>query len=145
MAHQKLRRNTLQRQVILDELCKLTTHPTASQLYETVQQRLPKISLGTVYRNLELLSKVNLIQKLEYGGAEARFDGMTDHHYHVRCTSCGRIDDIHGLPANLIDEDVGSDSGFEILGHRLEFVGLCPDCQSLQDQENEEIPRAADG
>jgi Fur family ferric uptake transcriptional regulator len=130
LATTKLRRNTLQRQIILDELRKLQSHPTASQLYGAVRQRLPKISLGTVYRNLELLSQVGMIQKMEYCGTEARYDGVTDHHYHVRCHNCGRIDDLPDLATDLVDENINDLNGYEILGHRLEFLGLCPHCQN---------------
>jgi len=96
---------------------------------------LPKISLGTVYRNLELLSQVGMIQKLEYSGGEARYDGVTDHHYHVRCNNCGRIDDIHSLSTDLIDKNINDLNGYEILGHRLEFLGICPNCQSYSSSE----------
>lgn len=122
-------RNTLQRQVILEELRKHRDHPTASQLYEVVRKRLPKISLGTVYRNLDLLSQIGMVQRLEYAGTEARFDGVIDHHYHIRCTRCGKIDDIHDFPANVVKEDVGRIAGYQILGHRLEYLGICPACQ----------------
>ena len=71
----RLQRNTRQRQVILEELQKLTSHPTAAVLYDIVRRRLPKISLGTVYRNLELLARMGMVQKLELAGGEARFDG----------------------------------------------------------------------
>ena len=78
-------RVTRQRRVILEELRKLTSHPTAPALYEVVRRRLPRISLGTVYRNLELLARAGFIQRLDLQGAEARFDGNPEHHYHVRC------------------------------------------------------------
>ena len=68
-------RNTRQREVILEELRKLRSHPTAPVLYEIVRRRLPRISLGTVYRNLELLAKSGVVRKLELSDSEARFDG----------------------------------------------------------------------
>lgn len=129
MADQKLFRNTRQRRMILKELQSLTSHPTATELYEIVRQRLPKISLGTVYRNLELLSQNGQIRKLELGGAEARFDGDLSRHYHVRCAHCGKVDDIRDLPGDLVREQVREMNGYRILGHRLEFVGVCPDCR----------------
>ena len=77
------KRNSQQREVILDELQKLYSHPTAATLYEAVRKRLPRISLGTVYRNLDLMAKKGLIKKLEFGGSEARFDGNPDQHFHI--------------------------------------------------------------
>ena len=123
------RRNTRQRQVILEELRKLHSHPSAAALYEIVRKRLPNISLGTVYRNLELLSRTGVIQKLNTGQTEARFDGITDQHYHVCCDSCGRVDDLSDAPPDLIDNSVGELQGYEILGHQLQFIGICPDCK----------------
>ena len=87
-------RLTNQRQVILEELRNVKTHPTASELYDMVRQRLPRIGLGTVYRNLELLADCGIINKLETGGEQKRFDGNPGPHYHIRCTTCGRVDDI---------------------------------------------------
>ena len=75
MPERGFQRNTPQRKVILEELQKAASHPTAAELYEIVRRRLPRISLGTVYRNLELLSESGLIRKLSMGSAEARFDG----------------------------------------------------------------------
>jgi len=125
----KAQRNTRQRQVVLEELKKLTSHPTAAELYEITRARLPKISLGTVYRNLELLAQNGLIGKLEIGGSEARFDGNPERHYHVRCVRCGRVDDVHDLPGSFVKREVKHLSGYEILGFRLEFIGICPECK----------------
>jgi len=87
-------RLTTQRQIILEELSKVKTHPTASELYDMVRKRLPRIGLGTVYRNLELMAENGMILKLEVGGTQKRFDATTDTHYHIRCSGCGKVDDI---------------------------------------------------
>ena len=123
------RRNTRQRQVVLEELKKLTSHPTAAQMYEITRRRLPKISLGTVYRNLEVLAENGVIQKLDIGSGEARFDGNPTPHYHVRCVRCERVDDVHDLPTGFVKDQVTSLAGYEIQGFHLEFVGVCPDCR----------------
>jgi len=78
-------RITRQRRVILEELQRTKSHPTADELYRKVRRRLPRISLGTVYRNLELLSRSGLIRKLEIGGGKMRFDGIVEPHYHIHC------------------------------------------------------------
>jgi Fur family transcriptional regulator, ferric uptake regulator len=128
MTNDHFRRTTRQRQVILEELRKVTSHPTAIGVYEAVRRRLPRISLGTVYRNLDLLSEAGLIRKLELGGGEARFDGNAEPHDHVRCVRCGRVDDLAGPPLDLLGGRA-NDLGYRILGHRLEFLGICPQCQ----------------
>jgi len=129
MSGRRPQRNTKQRSVVLAELKKLTCHPTASELYELARVRMPKLSLGTVYRNLELLAQNGVIQKLDVGGAEARFDGDPEQHYHVRCIHCGRVDDAHGLPEDFVKGQVQSLAGYDIVGFRLDFAGICPDCQ----------------
>ncbi|MGV1100205.1 Fur family transcriptional regulator [Thiovibrio sp. JS02] len=123
-------RITKQRQLILDELCSVTSHPTADELYQMVRKRLPKISLGTVYRNLEIMSDCGIIQKLDIGGTQKRFDGNASTHYHVRCSQCGRVDDLNIPPDFNVEKTASKLTRFKILRHRLEFTGLCPDCQS---------------
>ena len=89
-------RMTRQRKVILEELRKVDTHPSADEVYEMVRKRIPRISLGTVYRNLEILSERGDIQKLELGCTLKRFDGVPENHYHIRCVDCGRVVDAPG-------------------------------------------------
>jgi len=126
-------RNTQQRRVILEELRGLPSHPTASDLHQRVRSRLPKISLSTVYRNLQLLAEMGTIRKLEMGGSEARFDGDLDHHCHVRCVRCGRLDDYREVPHHVVHSLTGGrvagPDGYDILGYQLEFSGICPECR----------------
>ncbi len=129
MVDRKPQRSTRQRTVVLEELKKLSCHPTAAKLHEIARARLPKISLGTVYRNLELLAQNGVIQKLDISGGEARFDGNPERHYHVRCIHCGRVDDVHNLPEGFVEGQVQNLAGYDIVGFRLDFLGVCPDCQ----------------
>jgi len=109
----------------------VTSHPTADEMYEMIRKRLPRISLGTVYRNLEILSEKGVIQKLSVGGTKKRFDGDVSEHYHLRCTSCGRVDDVDLPPDTSLDEKVESMSGYKIDRHSMEFIGVCPHCLDL--------------
>ena len=122
-------RDTRQRRVILEELRKVVSHPTAADLYESVRRRLPRISQGTVYRNLDLLVKEGAIRKFEFSGSRARFDATVARHHHVRCVECGQLDDFTGLAKNDFDDCSGEMNGYYILGHRLEFFGVCPQCR----------------
>lgn len=122
-------RLTTQRQIILEELAKVKTHPTASELYDMVRKRLPRIGLGTVYRNLELMADNGMILKLEIGGTQKRFDATTDPHYHIRCANCGKVEDIMIQVMDELVEAAAQASSYEIYGHHVEFSGLCPDCQ----------------
>ena len=119
---------TRQRRVILEELRKHNHHPSADEVYELVRKRLPRISLGTVYRNLEILSERGEIQKLEFAGNLKRFDAHPDPHYHIRCDLCDRIDDAPMSLLKDIEVRVSAETEYRIIGHRLEFFGLCPEC-----------------
>lgn len=124
-------RMTTQRQVILEELRCLKTHPTAGELCQLVRKRLPRISLGTVYRNLEILSRSGVVQKIDVAGVEMRFDGDISNHYHLRCVSCGRVADVMMEPLQGLEQRVQDFTEFQVLGHRLEFTGVCGDCRQV--------------
>jgi Fur family transcriptional regulator, peroxide stress response regulator len=122
-------RMTRQRRLILKELRRMKdSHPSADEVYERVRQHLPRISLGTVYRNLETLFELGEIQKLEFGGTLKRFDGDPAPHYHIRCTCCDRVDNVPFDPLTDIEQKMTDQIEYKILGHHLEFIGLCFEC-----------------
>jgi Fur family ferric uptake transcriptional regulator len=123
---------TRQRRIILEELRNVSSHPTADGLHRMVRRRLPRISLGTVYRNLEMLSRQGVILKLDLGGDQRRFDGRTDPHYHVRCLRCDAICDLVLAPLESLEHEASGASEWELLGHRIELVGFCPDCKEKE-------------
>ena len=123
----KMVRVTPQRKVILEELQKVDTHPTADELYELVRKRMPKISLGTIYRNLDLLSNQNVIQKLHVHEGQMRFDGNAHPHLHIYCVNCGRVADVHS-DNDLPDLTGKIKTDFAVQGCELIFYGLCPAC-----------------
>lgn len=127
-------RLTTQRQIILEELLKVSSHPTANEVYDMVRKRLPRIGLGTVYRNLELMAESGMILKLEVGGTQKRFDATIKPHYHVRCTECGRVDDVDMPVQQEINESAAQASHYQILSHHIEFTGLCSDCLNARKQ-----------
>ena len=135
-------RRTRQRDVILAELRRLSSHPTASDLFQTVRRHLPRVSLGTVYRNLDQLAEAGVIRKLQTGSGSTRFDGNIQPHYHVRCQKCGRVDDLHDAPADTVRDGITNLSGYEILGHRLEFIGLCPECRRRTGDHDLDVGRS---
>ena len=129
-------RLTTQRQVILEELSKVKSHPTANEVYDMVRKRLPRIGLGTVYRNLELMADSGVILKIEVGGTQKRFDATTESHYHVRCTECDRVNDIDIPVQEDINAFASQASKYEILGHHIEFSGICEHCQKKSSKES---------
>jgi Fur family ferric uptake transcriptional regulator len=129
---------TRQRKVILEELLRLRSHPSADEIYAIVRKRLPRISLGTVYRNLEVLSEMGAIQKLELSGSMKRYDYNPQKHYHIRCVECDRVDDAPVAPLNRLEDELYESTVFEIISHNLEFTGLCPACSRKASEDNGE-------
>jgi Fur family peroxide stress response transcriptional regulator len=123
-------RRSKQREAILSFLRKTSSHPTAYHVYEAVRKEIPNISLGTVYRNLKLLSDEAEIMELDLAGSLSRFDGDTRSHYHFRCQRCGRVFDVDEPVDMERNERVAKKTGFRVSHHILEFRGLCRDCQN---------------
>ncbi len=121
-------RLTKQRKIILERLKQSRRHPTAVQIYDEVRSELPNISLGTVYRNLDILSKEGIISKIETCGDQKRFDGTSDPHLHIICSSCGKVQDAHQEPDIDMDRLTRVETDFKITGVRLELLGICPEC-----------------
>lgn len=125
----KKTRMTKQRKAILRVLKSTKSHPTADWIYEEVRKDIPNISLGTVYRNLNVLAENGKINVLDYGSNQSRYDGVTEKHYHFRCQKCGRVFDLDIDLASDLNEKINNETEFIAQSHRLEFSGICPDCQ----------------
>ena len=130
--------HSVQRDAILSELRSLKTHPTAEDIYKRLRPRMPKISIGTVYRNLEQLSAAGIIRKHELSDRLRRFDGDMSPHFHRRCCSCGAVNDV---PAERLDalfgELAAAAARHGCSGYHVEFTGVCGDCRSnLKKEEN---------
>ncbi len=127
-------RMTSQRQVILKELRAVTTHPTADEVYIMVRRVHPHISLGTVYRNLEILTDMGLVQKLECAGNQRRYDGNPERHHHIRCTGCGIVRDVDSGAVSSFSFLPERIPGFQVLDTRFLFFGVCDDCCTGEDR-----------
>lgn len=124
-------RFTEQRAAVFRFLSGTDTHPTADEVFLSVRNEVPGISLATVYKSLETLVGCGLASKLSYGDGSARYDGRTDPHHHARCVSCERVFDVPGhLPDEELDELRSGVEAITITGYRLEFTGYCPDCET---------------
>lgn len=129
------KRMTKQRKTILEVLKNTDIHPTADWIYEQVKKEIPNISLGTVYRNLNVLEEMGEIMVLDYGSTYSRYDGTPDNHYHFKCEQCGQVFDLEMDILDNLNDRVEQETEFKIDYHRLEFYGLCPECRSKQEQE----------
>ncbi|MGN0166133.1 MAG: transcriptional repressor [Lachnospiraceae bacterium] len=129
----KIQRNSKQRQMILDAVISRCDHPTADQIYLDVREKDSKISRGTVYRNLGILSENDEITNVKVLSAD-RYDSRLDRHYHIICMVCGRVFDAPLDYHIEYDEQIEKDTGFLINRHRLIFEGLCPDCKNKNEK-----------
>jgi Fur family ferric uptake transcriptional regulator len=125
-------RMTNQREIILRELRKSKRHLSADELYDIVKKVMPRISLATVYRNLEILSEAGMIGKLEISGRQKRFDFDVSDHDHIYCVMCHKVDNLDIERKNIDSEQLGATAGYTITGYRVEIIGICPECQKKE-------------
>lgn len=117
-----------QREVIKDFLFTRKDHPTADMVYMNVRQQYPNISLGTVYRNLTLLTERGEIRRISVGDGVDHFDADTSPHNHFICKRCGRVIDLEMESIEHISEAASQNFDGHIEGHVTYFYGLCGDC-----------------
>lgn len=118
-----------QRESIKEFLRTRTDHPTADTVYENIRKQYPNISLGTVYRNLSLLSEIGEILKISTGTGPDRFDGNTCPHYHFICRSCGSVLDLSMESIDHINTLASQNFSGKIEGHYTYFYGTCCQCK----------------
>lgn len=121
-----------QRESIKNFLVTRYDHPTAETVYLNIRREFPNISLGTVYRNLNLLAEIGEIQKLSPGIGPDRFDGNPAPHYHFICRHCGCVMDLTVSGLDHINILAGQDFDGEIKGHITYFYGACPSCKASE-------------
>jgi Fe2+ or Zn2+ uptake regulation protein len=105
-------------------------HPTAQAVFERARKRIPSISLGTVYRNLQLLVKQGLLTERKVDNQPARYEANRCRHYHICCSRCGALEDLSVPYQEVLDRRVQETVGYKLQGHRMEFYGICPQCQA---------------
>ena len=120
---------TPQRLAVYDMLSHTTEHPTAEMIYQKVKKQYPTMSFATVYKSVEIFSKLGVIQVLNTGEDSFRYDAKTSEHPHIKCTKCGRVNDVSHLDARAVESLVENETGFKVNGHQFYFYGICPDCQ----------------
>ena len=119
-----------QRKRILDVLKGTGSHPTASWIYGKLKGELPELSMGTVYRNLNILKEQGLIRKIDFGSTFDRFDSNTAPHYHFICERCDSIIDLGMQIDEELNRRVERMTNLKTKRHRIEFYGLCDKCSS---------------
>lgn len=123
-------RLTPQRLALVELLTHTDRHPSASQLHEQLKQQFPTTSLATVYKTLNTLKELGEVLEMGFSDDDNRYDAMDPRpHPHLVCVQCRRIMDADAKPAHALAARLEAESGYKILGHRMEFYGVCPDCR----------------
>ena len=122
-------RNTIQRTLVLEAVNVLQCHATADEVYEAIVKEHPTVSKATVYRNLNLLSEMGEIRKMEIPGGPDRFDHRCHDHCHVRCEICGRVFDVDMDYVSGLEKGIRDTHGFAFTGYDILFRGICPECR----------------
>ena len=130
---------TVSREIILDLLSRTSKHMSAKEIYASLYRMYPGIGLTTVYRTLDLLVRMGLINKLTFGDGPSRYEFKSEkkneHHHHLLCTKCGRIIDYSDFIDKELElvkkteETLAKKHNFKVLDHNIEFYGLCEKCQ----------------
>ncbi|MDD7173720.1 MAG: transcriptional repressor [Clostridiales bacterium] len=124
-----MKRNTIQRTLVLEAVNQLKSHATAEEIYEAIAVSHPTVSRATVYRNLNQLAESGEIRKMAIPGGPDRYDHRCHNHYHAMCRKCRRVFDIEMPYIDDLEKSVEDAHGFAISGHDIMFRGLCPECQ----------------
>ena len=127
-----LRRYSRQRERIYQAVHASQEHPSAQMVYDLLREEMPRLSLGTVYRNLHQMAQEGMLQELE--GPTARFDACLAPHAHIRCTCCGRVMDLSALeePAPVRS---AAEAGWQVERYSLMLEGICPACAGKDHNE----------
>ena len=120
---------TPQRLAVYKYLMSTSEHPSAEVIYKAIQEDFPTMSLATVYKALKTLVEVGLVQELNVGEGNFRYDGNADSHPHIQWVSCGRVDDLMNLSFDHLNSEVEKNSDYKVLSNQTYFYGLCKDCQ----------------
>ncbi len=123
-------RQTHQRKRILEIVQATDVHPTADWIYAKLKKEIPHVSLGTVYRNLNILIELGLIREMPFRNGFDRFEGNVAPHYHFVCERCGVVEDLKMPIYSRINQKAEKMSSFRISHHIIDFFGLCEKCQN---------------
>lgn len=122
-------KNTPARAAISNFLMNSSFPVDASQVLTFLRSKKLNTNKVTVYRNLEALYKKGIIDRLEFGEGKFRYEFKKDHHHHLICTKCGRVEDVAGEYLSNLEGKIRDENGFLVQSHSFEFFGICKDCQ----------------
>jgi Fur family transcriptional regulator, peroxide stress response regulator len=121
---------TPQRIAVYKYLKATKEHPSAEVIYKALQPEYSTMSLATVYKALKTLVEVGLIQELNVGEGNFRYDGNVCQHSHIQCLSCGKVDDIEDFCLTDLNQTIQAHTDYEVLTNQVYFYGLCGECKN---------------
>ena len=136
------RKNSRQRNAILECVKKHEDHPTADIIYQEVREQFPHISLGTVYRNLSLLTSLGSIRKISCNNHADRFDWHLEPHAHFICDRCGKVSNFPSKIQLQTINDSGDDFRGLITDQSIFFYGYCENCYDPDSSADESLSAA---
>lgn len=120
---------TPQRLAVYKYLMNTCEHPSAETIYKAIQPEYPTMSLATVYKALKTLVEVGLIQEINVGEGNFRYDGIAHEHPHIQCLNCSKVEDLGELTFSTLNSQAEKHSDFKVLSNKVYFYGLCMNCQ----------------
>lgn len=120
---------TPQRIAVYKYLMSTKEHPSAETIYKALQKDYPTMSLATVYKALKTLSEVGLIQEINVGEGNFRYDANVISHPHIHCIKCCKVDDIDGIYFSDLNDKVKDFTDYNVIGNQVYFYGICKSCQ----------------
>lgn len=120
---------TPQRYAIYKYLSSTKSHPSAEMIFEKIIEDYPTMSLATVYKTVKTLSEIGLVQELNVGEDNFRFDANVTKHPHIVCLSCGRVDDLENVDFSFLNKEAEKYTDYMIQDHQLYFYGFCSKCK----------------
>ncbi len=120
---------TPQRLAVYEVLANTKEHPNAEMIFSSLQATYPTMSLATVYKTIDILNEIGMVQILNAGEDSFRYDADMSDHAHVRCIECGRVDDVYDLDASKVTREIEIGTRYRLVGQQFYFYGICPDCQ----------------
>jgi Fe2+ or Zn2+ uptake regulation protein len=129
-----------QKELIYELVTSTMAHPTADWVYENARRKMPRISLGTVYRNLNTLVREGRILAIENSRGPVRYDANTSRHSHLKCIQCGLMLDVPETDIDFVPRSPKIRQ-FKVLEYRVEFLCLCPDCRNKTSRKHTRIER----
>ena len=125
---------TPQRMAVYTILKETREHPNVEMIYQRLKPNYPAMSLATVYKTVDVLKKVGLVQELNVGEGGLRYDAVTTPHSHTYCETCNKVDDVENLPIDQFQSEelfdkVHEEKGFEVANAQLYFYGNCAECR----------------